>query len=61
MAVFLYYHVPLKLTMHHTVITKREKKLMKIYKATDVPSHLQHWVNPDYVLLLSDTPNLHPR
>lgn len=41
----------------NSVITKREKKLMKIYKATDVPSHLQYWVNPDYVLLLSDTPS----
>ena len=30
MAIFLYYHVPLKLTMHHTVTTKGEKKLMKI-------------------------------
>lgn len=29
-ATFPYYHVPLKLTIHHTIRTKREKKLMKI-------------------------------
>ena len=30
MAIFPYYHVPLKLTMPHTIVTKREKKLLKI-------------------------------
>lgn len=55
MAIFPSYHVPLKLTMPHTVITKRGKKPMRTGPGHRCPHASTAPVNPDYGRLCSDT------
>lgn len=55
MAIFPSYHVPLKLTMPHTVITKRGKKPMRTGPGHRCPHASTAPVNPHYGRLSSDT------